>query len=274
MPPISIALSGLPGKMCREIALLVQEPAYQGRFTLLPTGFTSSSRSGSVEELGPARIELRSLSELAALPTEARPIIIDYTTPDAALANIEAYIGAGIPFVMGTTGFERAEAVRLVSYSTVSAVIAPNMAAPIVLIQTALADLAKRFPGALADYKLRIQESHQSAKKDISGTARALHVQFTALGAVAAKTPAIDAIRDPEIQREIGVPAAYLGGHGWHTYHLQSPAEDVHLALTHNVNGRRVYAEGTLLAVEFLARKIAAGSVGQVFSMTEVLEGA
>lgn len=38
--------------------------------------------------------------------------------------------------------------------------------------------MAQNFPGAFAGYKLRVVESHQSTKKDTSGTAKAVVASF------------------------------------------------------------------------------------------------
>ena len=43
---------------------------------------------------------------------------------------------------------------------------------------------------------------------------------------------------------------------------------------THNVNGREIYAKGTLNAVSYLNKKLKEGSKGQVYSMMDVLKGA
>ncbi len=43
------------------------------------------------------------------------------------------------------------------------------------------------------------------------------------------------------------------------------------LQLTHNVNGRAVYASGTLDALKFLEEKVSAGKKGKVYSMIDVL---
>ena len=81
-------------------------------------------------------------------------------------------------------------------------------------------------------------------------------------------------IRDPEIQqKELKVPAEHLSGHGWHTYTLVSQDKTVKFSFTHNVNGREVYARGTLDAIRFLARKIQDQCAGKVFSMIDVLAG-
>ena len=81
-------------------------------------------------------------------------------------------------------------------------------------------------------------------------------------------------IRDTEIQkRRLGVPDEYLSGHGWHTYTLVSGDQTVKFQFIHNVNGREVYASGTIDAVRFLACKVQEGIKGKVFSMIDVLRG-
>ena len=100
-----------------------------------------------------------------------------------------------------------------------------------------------------------MRESHQQAKRDTSGTARALVRSFRQLG-IDVDEGRIEALRDPERQRaELGVPAEYLDAHAYHRYQLDAAGGSVRLALEHNVVGRRVYAEGTLLAVRFLRER-------------------
>ena len=70
-----------------------------------------------------------------------------------------------------------------------------------------------------------------------------------------------------------GIPAEFLSGHGWHTYTLVSNDKTVKFEFTHNVNGRDVYAQGTLDALIYLDKKVAEGVQGQVFSMIDVLKG-
>jgi 4-hydroxy-tetrahydrodipicolinate reductase len=63
-----------------------------------------------------------------------------------------------------------------------------------------------------------------------------------------------------------------LKGHGWHTYTLISPDDSVKFEFVHNINGRRIYCEGTMDAVLFLSRQMAANIQGKVFSMIDVLK--
>jgi 4-hydroxy-tetrahydrodipicolinate reductase len=83
----------------------------------------------------------------------------------------------------------------------------------------------------------------------------------------------IQMIREPVAQLKMGVPEEALKGHGWHTYRLKSRDGSVLFEFTHNVNGREVYANGTLDAIRFLDKKIKAGEKGKVYSMIDVLKG-
>jgi len=47
----------------------------------------------------------------------------------------------------------------------------------------------------------------------------------------------------------------------------------VHIAITHNVNGRDIYAKGTIDSVFYLNDKIKNGVEGKIFSMIDVLKG-
>jgi 4-hydroxy-tetrahydrodipicolinate reductase len=80
--------------------------------------------------------------------------------------------------------------------------------------------------------------------------------------------------RNPDAQQsEWGVPDAYLSGHGWHTYALTSEDDTVFFEFTHNVNGRDIYAKGTVDAIYYLAMKIDQGVTGRAFTMIDVLKG-
>jgi 4-hydroxy-tetrahydrodipicolinate reductase len=147
------------------------------------------------------------------------------------------------------------------------------MAKQIVGFQAMMEYAAQTFPNLFEGYTLEIKESHQQGKADTSGTAKAMVGYFNGLG-----TPygAEDIImeRDPETQQNVwGIPEEFLAGHGWHTYSLASSDKTVMFEFTHNVNGRDVYALGTLDAILYLNEKIKENVSGKVFSMIDVLKG-
>lgn len=80
-------------------------------------------------------------------------------------------------------------------------------------------------------------------------------------------------VRDPAVQQDrLGIPDKYLAGHAYHTYHLTSPDGSVEFEFQHNVRGRQIYAEGTVDAALFLAKKRQEKSTKRVFNMVDVLK--
>jgi len=54
---------------------------------------------------------------------------------------------------------------------------------------------------------------------------------------------------------------------------LVSPDGTARFSLTHNINGRDIYAHGTMDAVIYLAGKVVDGVRGEIFSMIDVMMG-
>ncbi|GHU65731.1 hypothetical protein FACS1894123_11720 [Bacteroidia bacterium] len=73
-------------------------------------------------------------------------------------------------------------------------------------------------------------------------------------------------------KHEQEVPEEFLNGHGWHTYSFTSADGSVHFEITHNVNGRDIYANGTIDSIYYLNNKIKNGIRGEIFSMIDVLK--
>ena len=199
-------------------------------------------------------------------------ISVDYTHPSSVNENADFYCKNRLPFVMGTTGGDRKALEERVKASEISAVIAPNMAKQIVAFQAMMQYAAENFSDAFKDYTLDIKESHQKGKADTSGTAKAMLGYFNKLGIPFTKDQIV-MVREPEEQLKMGVPESALTGHGWHTYTLRSKDGNVLFQFTHNVNGRDIYAIGTLDAIKYLDKKVKEGSKGQVYSMIDVLRG-
>ncbi len=275
MNTINVMISGLPGNMAARVAELV---AGDDAFELLPYSLTGSEITESETVVGPVSVRLFRPEEREELLEQIQkidgPLIaVDYTHPLAVNSNASFYCDNSIPFVMGTTGGDREALTKVVEGSSVPAVIAPNMAKQIVGFQAMMEYAAREFPDLFKEYRLEIRESHQKGKADTSGTAKAMTDYFNRLGIPFSKDR-IRMIREPEVQRsELGVPEEYLAGHGWHTYTLVSADETVRFEFVHNVNGREVYAHGTLDAIRYLAEKIEQGIEGRVFTMIDVLKG-
>lgn len=272
---MQVMINGLPGNVA---VMLTRHILADDRFELVPYSLTGpeitapdhSVAGVTVALVRPEDKESR-LAEIKA--AHADFISVDFTHPSAVNDNAAFYCTHGLPFVMGTTGGDRQALLQTVESSDNLAVIAPNMGTQIVGFQAMLEFAAENFPGLFSGYTMAVKESHQQGKADTSGTAKAVVKSFNALG-VDFTADQIEMERDPEAQeKQWGIPPAYLGGHGWHTYTLLSPDETVRFEFTHNINGREVYAYGTLDALVFIAGKIKEGVTGKVYSMIDVLKG-
>jgi len=275
MNPIKTMVNGLPGNVAQIVARhIVRDP----RFELLPYSMTGPEIQESEHKVESLSLELigpdSRVSKINAIKAQQGPFLsVDFTHPSAVNPNAEFYCQADLPFVMGTTGGDRRQLVETVTSSSITAVIAPNMAKQIVGFQAMMEYAADTFPALFEGYTLEVKESHQNGKADTSGTAKAMVAYFNRLG-VPFSEDQIVKIRDPEIQQtQWGIDEKYLTGHGWHTYTLVSEDRTVRFEFTHNINGREVYGRGTLDALLYLSQKVAAGVSGKVFTMIDVLKG-
>ena len=97
-------------------------------------------------------------------------VVVDFTTPDSVMANLEFLISKGINAVVGTTGFDDARVTKLKTLVSanpkVGVLIAPNFAIGAVLMMEFATKAAKYFESA------EIIELHHPDKVDApSGTA-------------------------------------------------------------------------------------------------------
>ena len=107
---------------------------------------------------------------LDQLESNGAEVVVDFTTPDSVMANLEFLISNGINAVIGTTGFDGERISKLekliAANSKVGVLIAPNFAIGAVLMMEFATKAAKYFESA------EIIELHHPNKVDApSGTA-------------------------------------------------------------------------------------------------------
>jgi 4-hydroxy-tetrahydrodipicolinate reductase len=107
---------------------------------------------------------------LEQLKGSAAHVVVDFTTPDSVMANLEFLIDNGMNVVVGTTGFDDAKLATvkgwLANNPSVGVLIAPNFAIGAVLMMEFAAKAARYFESA------EVIELHHPAKVDApSGTA-------------------------------------------------------------------------------------------------------
>ncbi len=184
-----------------------------------------------------------------ALKEAGAAVAIDVSVAEAVAGNAATCLAAGIPFVIGVTGWQNGVAAleQMVRGAGGAVLIAPNFSVGATLFSDAVADAARRFSTALG-FDAAIVETHHALKKDApSGTARSL----------------ADAVLH---SRGTSVPVSSVRvGHvpGVHTLLLDAAFEQV--TLTHEARDRRVFADGALLAARWIV-----GRTG-VFTMSDVV---
>ena len=107
---------------------------------------------------------------LEQLKGSAAHVVVDFTTPDSVMSNLEFLINNGINVVVGTTGFDDAKLAKVKGWlsqnPSVGVLIAPNFAIGAVLMMEFAEKAARYFESA------EIIELHHPAKVDApSGTA-------------------------------------------------------------------------------------------------------
>lgn len=284
MSDVHVMVNGMPGPMataaaeaCLRKGLKLAPAAMTGPDVepMTITVYDTVSKKSAEVKLIPSTKKEELVATIEGLKTscgEKNLLAIDYTHPSAVNDNALFYVENKLPFVMGTTGGDREKLLSDVESAKHFAVIAPNMAKQIVAMQSALEDLASKYPGAFAGYKLACRESHQKTKADTSGTAKAVIDSLTKLSDDKFTYDDIEMIRDDKESIEFGVPEDAMKGHAFHTYTLTGSDGSVQFQLQHNVAGRTIYAEGTADAVKFLASRLHTESQGKVYTMINVLE--
>ncbi len=163
-------------------------------------------------------------------------VVIDFTTPHAVLANVEAVVRAGKPIVVGTTGwYGEIERVRgLVEAAGTGFVFGANFSYGVNLFFQILKAAA---PALAHGYTGHITERHHVHKKDApSGTAVAMQKILQRKGI------------------EVGITSEREGDvTGTHILELNSAGD--RLVLTHEAKSRRTFAEGAVLAAEWIIGK-------------------
>ncbi len=163
-------------------------------------------------------------------------VCIDFSEPTAVLGNIKRAAEAGVPLVVGTTGwYEHIDEARsLVESSGIGFVYGSNFSIGVNLMFK-IAEYASELFGRFAAYDAFIEEMHHKFKKDApSGTAVFLKRKVEAA-----------------YNREVSTTSARAGYvPGTHTLGFDSEADT--LTITHTARSRAGFADGALVAARWI----------------------
>jgi 4-hydroxy-tetrahydrodipicolinate reductase len=223
------------------------------RFLLLGRGKTGTLVAQVAEERGH---EVRALASqenqdargLTPDLMKQTDVVIDFTTPHGVIPNIIRCVEAGVPIVVGTTGwYPHLERVReLVKERKGSLVYASNFSVGVNLFFKAIRAMA---PAMSKGYRASIVEKHHAQKKDKpSGTAAR-----------------IQKILDPGTEHKVEITSLREGDTvGMHLVALDSASDTI--LLTHDAKSRLGFAEGAVRAAEWIKGK------SGFYEFTEVID--
>ncbi|MFT0533418.1 4-hydroxy-tetrahydrodipicolinate reductase [Castellaniella hirudinis] len=182
--------------------------------------------------------------------------LIDFTRPEGTLAHLNACATHGVKCVIGTTGFDAQgkQAIRTAAQKT-AIVFAPNMSVG-VNATLKLLDMAARLLNS--GYDAEIFEAHHRNKVDApSGTALAMGEAVAHAWGVPLDQVADWARHGHTGARETGrIGFSVLRGGdivGDHTVYFCGTGERIEI--THRSTSRATYAQGSLRAARYLARR-------------------
>ena len=157
------------------------------------------------------------------VPLAEAEAMVDFTAPEAALANVRGALAGGVACVVGTTGWDTGEVDGEAGAAGLPVLYAPNFALGAVLMMRFAAEAAKLLPHA------EIVELHHDQKLDApSGTAKA----------TAALLPAGTPIHSVRLPGLVAHQEVIFGGPG------QT------LTIRHDTTSREAFVPGVLLALE------------------------
>lgn len=197
-------------------------------------------------------IDLANRQDLNKDNLSKEDVAIEFTGPESAFENVMACLKAGIPTVVGSTGWLQhlPEAEKTCKEHNAALLVASNFSVGVNIffeINKRLASLMASHP----EYKVEVEEIHHTQKKDApSGTAITLAEGI--LQSYPEKKKWVNA--STEATNELGIVSKRIDpAPGTHVITYSSSIDDIEIR--HTAHNRKGFSTGAVLAAEFLAGK-------------------
>ena len=193
-------------------------------------------------------------------------VVVDFTRPEAALRNIEDVARAGLPMVVGTTGwYDEINKVReIVRAQDTGLVWAANFSIGAQALLR-LVEHAAKFLDRFEEYDPYVVEHHHRGKRDTpSGTG--LRLAEKIIASMSRKDQSLSGNPEGRIPlRSVHVASVRAGeAFGQHKVGFDAAAESIEL--THTARSREGFARGALYAAEWIRQRTG------VFEFSELFE--
>ena len=235
------------------------------------------------------KITIDNLADLTEENLQRADVAIEFSQPAAAVENIRTAVRAGVPIVVGTTGWlgQLSEVESLVAERGGAVLHASNFSLGVNVFFAAARQLGQLL-GQHGDYTASVEEIHHTGKLDApSGTAITLaerfaseHPTYVSWELTKVTSPVEhQAIKPPQMGEAAGAENSGKGSVGTTPVPIESVREEgvpgTHvlrvgnhidtIELTHTAHSREGFAQGALAAARWLP-----GKTG-VFTMADVL---
>jgi 4-hydroxy-tetrahydrodipicolinate reductase len=251
-----IVVLGAKGRMGQMVLQACSAKLKGANPPLRVIGAVESSSSPNLgQPTGVPGIDVAITSDLAAL-LKPGVVVIDFTSPEASIATLEAVKKAGAAHVLCTTGLTAAQKqIVAEAAKTVPIVMAPNMSIGVTLMFR-VAEMVAKVLGE--DFDVEIVEAHHNQKKDSpSGTALGFAEAVARGHGVDLNDKANygrEGIVGARPKGEIGIHAVRGGDIvGDHTVLYAGDGERIELK--HMAHSRMTFAQGAVKAALFLSGK-------------------
>jgi 4-hydroxy-tetrahydrodipicolinate reductase len=242
MPGMNVLIVGY-GRMGHEVEAILQARGHQ-----------VSARIDKTPGVGDA-------TELSSEILRSSQAVIEFSLPEGVIDHVRAYAAAGLPAVVGTTGWNdrKADAKTIVEGYQAALIHGNNFS----LGAHMFFQLVERAAAMIADlpeYDIMVTEWHHKLKKD-SPSGTALTTADRILRNLPRKTEINTGRLDRAIHdKELHV-ASVRGGSipGIHEVLLDSVADSIEIK--HTARNRQGFALGSVLAAEWLAARPQSGFV-------------
>ena len=246
----ALVVFGITGRMGQSlIRALAEGSAFQLRGAIASP---ESSRLGQ-ECAAEGRPTGVMISADAAAALKGASVAVDFSLGSAVGAHAQACAEAGVPLLVGTTGFDAAARTQLTrAADRIAVLVAPNTSVGVAVLRGLVAQAAQTLGEG---YDVEISEAHHRSKRDApSGTALSLGEAVAEARGRALPDIAVyerHGVTAPRSEGSVGFSVVRAGDIvGEHTVMFAGAGE--RLEITHRASDRMTFARGALRAAAWL----------------------